>query len=477
MRSRLSLFKKTLGVTLALMVGIVIVSYLLVYYLMPSFYLNYKKDSIKDEIETIQQENAQKDLSVIQEILTDFANEKKLDLSLADENGDILFRIQQTEGTSFEFETEKNVSSKVDYEDDKIDEETIQMNEGMQDVSKNTAKRLEIEYPFLLKDISYSLTIGLSEEPLADARKVLIYIFPCALLISGLISAGVAYGFSYYIAAPIRKMKKAAKEMEHLTQTDRVVIDRHDEIGELGYSLNHLYETLKCSIENLEKQLLAMEEEKESRIQYFMNVSHELKTPLTSASALLEGMIYRIPPYQDYETYLPRCLEILQEATSMTKKSLDLLQKEEENRLHVSKVVSDCIHTYEVLILSKQIHLDVDIQNEVSILTKEKSFGTVLSNVISNAVYHTPAGGTIKIEVNSQDELMIENSCVPLSKDEQEKVFEPFYTQDSQNKTGNGLGLYLTKHTLAVLNLPYRFVENESKDGMQFIIELKTVAE
>lgn len=474
MKRQLSLFKKTLGVMLVLMVGIIIISYLLVYFLMPSFYLKYKKNSIKEEINNIQKEYLDKNLHTVQEVLTDFANEKKVDLFLAAESdGEILFQVKQTEGTSFGFKTEQSISSETDYENEKIDEEYIQIDEVEQN-EEGKSERLKIDYPFFLKSGNYHLEIGLPEEPLADARRVLIYIFPYALIISGLVSIMVAYIFSYYVVAPIKKMKNAAKEMEKLIQEDGVEINRHDEIGELGDSLNHLYATLKFSIESLEKQMLAMEEEKENRIQYFMNVSHELKTPLTSASALLEGMIYRIPPYQDYEKYLPKCLAILEDATSMTKKSLDLSQKEDEKSLTVSNAVSDCIHSYEMLMLSKHIMLDVDLQGDIVISTKEKSFRTVLSNIVSNAVYHTQAGGKIKISLNEQKELIVENSCIPLDKAELEKVFEPYYT-NHKNVTGNGLGLYLTKHTLTVLKIPYRFVENEGKDGMQFIIGLNSV--
>lgn len=468
-KNRLNLFKKTLFTMILLMIGIILISYLSVYFLLPSFYMEYKESRIEQEVLEIQEKCEADSLDMVQTALTGMARDKSADIKLLDSERNIVFQINQVNGTAYDFGTEKNVNKEIDGE--KVEEEYIEVEEIQENDLSEEREMLSFSYPVLFQEKSYVLDINVPKEPLEDARKVLVLIFPFALGISGIVAFGVAYVFSNYVSKPIQRMKKTAEEMEELLPEARVAIKRKDEIGELGESLNQLYETLKSSIDNLEKQMLTMEAEEEEKIQFFMNISHELKTPLMSASALLEGMIYKIPPYQDYEKYLPECLEILQNATDMTKKSLDLsANKQQETReVQMKELVQECLKGYKMLIASKQITLTIDLEEEMLVQTIDKKLRTALSNVISNAVYHTASGGRIRIYTKEQKQLVVENSCEPLSDTEVQKLFEPYSRKEGEYSKGNGLGLYLTRHTLTVLNIPYSFSSNEEGDGMQFI--------
>ena len=95
-----------------------------------------------------------------------------------------------------------------------------------------------------------------------------------------------------------------------------------------------------------------------------------------------------------------------------------------------------------------------------------------LSNILSNAVNYTETERHIKVKLE-KSVLSIQNECVPLSPDELQHIFEPFYrpnrARDPANG-GNGLGLYIVKTILDKQGLQYCFTSMKSKTGMEFVI-------
>jgi sensor histidine kinase len=94
----------------------------------------------------------------------------------------------------------------------------------------------------------------------------------------------------------------------------------------------------------------------------------------------------------------------------------------------------------------------------------------VISNLVSNAVRHGDAGSVIKITCD-QRELAIENACKPLTKQQLQHVFDPFYRSPSatkQHADSSGIGLYTVKMLLDAKGLDYDFIPHER--GMRFVV-------
>ena len=96
----------------------------------------------------------------------------------------------------------------------------------------------------------------------------------------------------------------------------------------------------------------------------------------------------------------------------------------------------------------------------------------VISNLVSNAVRHGDTGSMITITCD-QHELAIENACKPLTKQQLQHVFDPFYranTQAKQTPNNSGIGLYTVKILLDAKGLDYDFTPHGR--GMRFIVKL-----
>jgi two-component system sensor histidine kinase VanS len=157
----------------------------------------------------------------------------------------------------------------------------------------------------------------------------------------------------------------------------------------------------------------------------------------------------------------------------MTLAKLDTINLKPET-VKLSDLVSDCLRKYEVLAQDKHIEIKSRLENNVIVNVDKEQMRTVLSNIIGNAVKHSPDGSHVDISVSEQDgsvELAVENSGIHIPPDEINQIWEPFYRTDksrSRDTGGSGLGLYIVKTILDLHGLAYRFENTDS--GVMFKI-------
>lgn len=202
------------------------------------------------------------------------------------------------------------------------------------------------------------------------------------------------------------------------------------------------------------------------------------KTPVTELNATLENMILKIGEYSDYESYLPRCKEITEQLAEMIKDILNAsrLQMQMEDvpvtTFSLAECVSELCEPYRLIAETNGLRFQIEIIEDMSVRLPENQLKKALSNILSNAVNYTEAERHIKVKLE-KSVLSIQNECVPLSPDELQHIFEPFYrpnrARDPANG-GNGLGLYIVKTILDKQGLQYCFTSMKSKTGMEFVI-------
>ena len=224
--------------------------------------------------------------------------------------------------------------------------------------------------------------------------------------------------------------------------------------------------------------LRPVEESYRKQKQFLTDAGHELKTPLTELNATLENMILKIGEYSDYESYLPRCKEITEQLAEMIKDILNAsrLQMQMEDvpvtTFSLAECVSELCEPYRLIAETNGLRFQIEIIEDMSVRLPENQLKKALSNILSNAVNYTEAERHIKVKLE-KSVLSIQNECVPLSPDELQHIFEPFYrpnrARDPANG-GNGLGLYIVKTILDKQGLQYCFTSMKSKTGMEFVI-------
>ena len=222
------------------------------------------------------------------------------------------------------------------------------------------------------------------------------------------------------------------------------------------------------------------------RRDFVANVSHELKTPLTSINGFVETLIINEDLPSDKRN---RFLAIIQKESDRLKRLVEdillLSSIESKNNLVTENVLLYNVfkEVYEMISYiasSKHIKIYYNFEDEnVAIQAYGDYIKQLFLNLIDNAIKYTPEGGTVIInQFTRNNEITIEviDNGVGIPKEDQDKIFQRFYRVDkarSRSVGGTGLGLAITKHIVNSLQGNIS-VESKLGEGSKFIVTIPT---
>jgi two-component system, OmpR family, sensor histidine kinase VanS len=240
----------------------------------------------------------------------------------------------------------------------------------------------------------------------------------------------------------------------------------------------------------LEDEIIRERTIEENQRLFFSAASHELKTPIAAARALVESMIAGVGDYKDHPRYLRECLRTLDSQAHLVSEILEIVKLSDANAGTASGGLADTesqatsldladlgrtvLAEYRPMAEQRGLLIQGDFPS-VSIKANRNLLQRVLSNVIANAVQNTPEGGTIRIEsVEGKNlRLSITNTEARIPEEGISRLFEPFYRLDTartRHGTQSGLGLVIVKKALDRMGFPFA-LENSS-EGVVFWVEM-----
>lgn len=267
-------------------------------------------------------------------------------------------------------------------------------------------------------------------------------------LVSALITfaiAIIAIGiYTYYMVKPLQQIAFAAHRFGQGDFSTRVKVKSRDEIGQLADEFNSMAESLSSS-ENIRRSFIA-------------NVSHELKTPMTTIAGFIDGILDGTIPQEKQSYYLKIVSDEIRRLSRLVRSMLDLskidsgeLKLNYQNFDLVSTLISALV-TFETEIDRKNIEIrGLEDMQSIYIDGDADLLHQVVYNLIENAVKFVNEGGYIQFVINDlpdRTEFSIINSGHGIDKNDLSLVFDKFYKTDksrSIDKKGMGLGLYLVK--------------------------------
>lgn len=254
----------------------------------------------------------------------------------------------------------------------------------------------------------------------------------------------ISWFLSDILTRPLKGMVNAVKQFTRGDFDVRVAEDnRCDEVDELAVSFNQMISTLQQQ-EELSRSFVA-------------NVSHELKTPMTSISGFADGMLDGTIPPEKHMQYL----EIIsQESHRLSRMVLRMLEtaRIESGEIVVTPAPFDLSETalqvllsFEKQIESKQLEMDVDLADVLMANGDQDLIYRVVYNLVDNAVKFVNERGTLTVQTCVRDKMayfMIRNTGSTIPEEDLPHVFDRFYKADrsrSMDRTGAGLGLYFVR--------------------------------
>ncbi|WP_368246500.1 sensor histidine kinase, partial [Clostridium paraputrificum] len=226
-------------------------------------------------------------------------------------------------------------------------------------------------------------------------------------------------------------------------------------------------------IDDLDKKNKEIIELEKMKVEFLRSTSHELKTPLASLRIILENMKYNVGKYKDRDKYLSVSIETIDKLTKMTVEILKVSSfqelKDDKELLNINQEVKTILEDYMVLSNNKNIEIN-NFLDEEEIYMSKLALRKVLANLVSNAVKYSYANGKINIGVKD-NYFFIENSCEPLNEKQIKESFDLF--SGVEDKSSNGLGLFIVKNILLNYGINYKF--EKSDIGMIFYFKLPNI--
>ncbi len=303
-----------------------------------------------------------------------------------------------------------------------------------------------------------------------------------------IVIVALALMYSKFITKPLREINKVAIRMSNLDFSQRCTMVYEDEIGNLGETLNFLGQNLDSSLNSLKevnrKLQNDIDREREIEImrkEFIADVSHELKTPITLIKGYAEGIKDGVFLEDNMNSSLNIIIEESDKMSNLVRDMLQISSLESgkvilnKELFFIDNLVKNVVKRLHHSIDNKNINIDLNLY-EKQIYGDAFKIEQVITNFLTNAIRHTPCGGSILVEMYQKGnitQLSFENTGELINNEEIDKIWDKFYKIDkSRNRkdSGTGLGLSIVKNIVGLHQGKYG-VEN-TKRGVRFYFEL-----
>ncbi len=259
------------------------------------------------------------------------------------------------------------------------------------------------------------------------------------------------YVISLRTTKPLSEIVTAAKSYSKGKFDQKIEVVGQDEVAELATAINDMAESLSH-----------MEEVRNS---FLGNVSHDLRTPMTTIAGFVDGILDGTIPPEKHEYYLNIISTEVRRLSRLVNTLLEVSRIENGTDLKSAEFnLSETARTVLISLESKISEKNLDIEfnsgdTDVTVFADHDSIHRVVFNLMDNAVKFTPEGGSVSINISTVSDgrkkrkalFAIRNTGDGIPKEELSHLFERFYKTDRSrglDKSGTGLGLYIAKTVL-----------------------------
>lgn len=293
-----------------------------------------------------------------------------------------------------------------------------------------------------------------------------LYVVRILLIIAIMVIAVI---FSGMLVEPVEVISAAIKRFSE-GMHERVPERGYSEIAELSGAFNKLFGK--------------MTKLDESRQEFVSNVSHELKTPITSIKVLADSLnAQQDAPIELYKEFMADIAEEIDRENKIINDLLTLVRLDKTgaalniSTVHVNELVESVLKRLSPIASRENIEIIYESFRDVNADIDEVKISLAITNLVENAIKYNRKDGWIKVSLNADYKyfyLQVEDSGIGIPKDQQDRVFERFYRVDktrSRETGGTGLGLSITWDTV-IMHKGSIKLESEENKGSKFLIRI-----
>ena len=462
------LFSKIIGAYISIFMASFIGLTILLAFLYRNIYYENRNEDIKQTsiiLSVVIEEYYEGSVSesLLSDSIIGIENTKRYKVALADSVGNIFMSSDDKEAI---------IGKKIDnkYLERLKQGEIIDRN-GPMNIFTNSNK--EVYVAPVIRDDKFLGAILISESSMYFTKGMVTFLLKTSTMavIIALIGALSFYLFTRRrIVKPIVEINRAYHKISQGDFTTRVEIQGLDEIAELGRAFNRTAEYME-TLDNNSKEFIS-------------NVSHELRSPMTSIKGFIGGILDGIIPVDKQQHYLSLAYDEIDRLARLINDLLNLSTLESGNveleitSFDIIKLIKDQVDYFQPLFARKRLNVEIIYDDkELYVVSDKDRVIQVLVNLIDNAIKYCNEEGIVKIEVKiSRDKIFISiyNSGASISEDGLKHIWERFYKGDKSRtiKESTGLGLSIVRNIIKSLNEDI-IVENKREGGVQFTFSIK----
>lgn len=285
-----------------------------------------------------------------------------------------------------------------------------------------------------------------------------------------LVFSGILVFVIYKLTSPAKDMKEAILSLSDGDKNARIKKQTIKEYKDIGDAVNVLLDRLE-SIDG-------------SRDEFLSNVSHEIKTPMTSMKVLADSLLAtENAPIEMYKEFMQDIAEEIDRENEIIGDLLNLVRTDGERAVlnietvDVNELMEVVLKRLKPIALKNNIEIIFESMRPVTASIDRVKFIIVLTNIIENAIKYNHPEGWVKITLNADHKFFyvdVSDSGIGIPEECKDHVFERFYRVDkarSRETGGTGLGLAITKNIVLLHKGTIKFYSKEN-EGTTFNIRI-----
>ena len=263
------------------------------------------------------------------------------------------------------------------------------------------------------------------------------------ILVIIVLMIGITLIYSTVFVKPFRRLEREVGEIKAGKIDDTLSESGYTEVARIAESFNHLLGKIK--------------DVDASRQEFVSNVSHELKTPITSVKVLAESLLMQDGiPEEMYKEFLGDIVNEIDRENEIITDLLNLVKLDKNSsdlnitNISINELVERVLKRLKPLAAQKNIELVLESYKVVNADVDEVKMTMVVSNLVENAIKYNVMDGWVRVYINADLKyfyIKIQDSGIGIPEKDKEKVFDRFYRVDkarARETGGTGLGLAIT---------------------------------
>ena len=355
-----------------------------------------------------------------------------------------------------------------------LSEEVIQCFEGV-DTSYYDESNDYIEQTVSLKDgkskqIDGVMLVSISTGEIRDSIEILEHRGNLLMLAISILVLVLGYLLSKSLVKPFTRVSKAIEELTDGYLDEEISVPDYSETQMLSSVFNKMLKRMKVL--------------DDSRQEFVANVSHELKTPMTSIKVLADSLVGQEDvPVELYKEFMQdiaveidrenKIITDLLALVKMDKKASDL----NIEKVNINELMESILKRLKPIADKKKVELVLETYRPIVAEVDEVKLSLALSNLVENGIKYNVEDGWVHVTLNADHKyfyVTVADSGVGIPKDSIDKIFERFYRVDKSHSReigGTGLGLAITRNAIAMHRGAVK-VNSEEQKGTTFSVRI-----